>query len=130
MRHLRGSFNHEDNEKMDYEIVCLPPIYLYDRIYHIECQADVVPAIFFLMGRIDPEKMYANIQKLDWRNINDGKIYLDEQTKRSSISMRNNLMRLSDAFAAQGDTVKACQSPISSSPLRSSSEYFEMFKNH
>ena len=63
----------------------------------------------FDMGRIDPEKMYANIQKLDWRNINDGKIYLDEQTKRSSISMRNNLMRLSDAFAAQGDTVKALE---------------------
>jgi hypothetical protein len=63
----------------------------------------------FDMGRIDPEKMYANIQKLDWRNINDGKIYLDEQTKRSSISMRNNLMRLSDAFAAEGDTVKALE---------------------
>ena len=63
----------------------------------------------FDMGRIDPEKMYANIQKLDWRNINDGKIYLDEQTKRNSISMRNNLMRLSDAFAAQGDTVKALE---------------------
>ena len=63
----------------------------------------------FDMGRIDPEKMYANIQKLDWRNINDGKIYLDEQTKRSSISMRNNLMRLSDAFVAKGDTVKALE---------------------
>jgi hypothetical protein len=63
----------------------------------------------FDMGRIDPEKMYANIQKLDWRNINDGKIYLDEQTKRNSISIRNNLMRLSDAFAAQGDTVKALE---------------------
>mgnify|MGYP001371122830 FL=1 len=63
----------------------------------------------FDMGRIDPEKMYANIQKLDWRNINDGKIYLDEQTKRSSISLRNNLMRLSDAFAKQGDTIKALE---------------------
>jgi len=61
------------------------------------------------MGRIDPEKMYANIQKLDWRNINDGKIYLDEQTKKSSISFRNNLMRLSDAFAAEGDTLKALE---------------------
>ena len=43
------------------------------------------------------------------RQINDGKIYLDEQTKRNSISIRNNLMRLSDAFAAQGDTVKALE---------------------
>ncbi len=63
----------------------------------------------FDMGRIDPEKMYNNIKKWDWRNINDGKIYLDEQTKRSSISMRNNMMRLSEAFAKEGDTLKAVE---------------------
>ena len=63
----------------------------------------------FDMGRIDPDKMYANIQKLNWRNINDGEIYLDEQTKKSSISLRNNLMRLSDAFLAKGDTLKATE---------------------
>ncbi len=60
----------------------------------------------FDMGRIDPEKMYKNINKWEWRNINDGKIYLDEQTKRNAISMRNNLMRLSEAFAKEGDTIK------------------------
>ena len=63
----------------------------------------------FDMGRIDPYKMYANIQKFNWRNINDGEIYLDEQTKKSSISLRNNLMRLSDAFLAKGDTLKATE---------------------
>ena len=42
----------------------------------------------FDMGRIDSEKMYANIQKLDWKNINSGKIYLDEQTKKNAISLR------------------------------------------
>lgn len=63
----------------------------------------------FDMGRIDPDKMYTKIQKLEWRNINDGKIYLDEQTKKSSISLRNNLMRLSDAFAETGDTIKALE---------------------
>ena len=63
----------------------------------------------FDMGRIDPEKMYNNIQKFNWRNINDGKIYLDEQTKKNSISLRNNLMRLSDAFAEEGDTIKALE---------------------
>ncbi len=63
----------------------------------------------FDMGRIDPEKMYANIKKLDWRNINDGKIYLDEQTKKNAISLRNNLMRLTEAFAQQGDTLKAVE---------------------
>ena len=63
----------------------------------------------FDMGRIDTEKMYKNIQKLRWRNINDGKIYLDEQTKKNAISLRNNLMRLSDAFAKEGDTLKALE---------------------
>ncbi len=63
----------------------------------------------FDLGRIDPEKMYANIQKLDWRNINDGKIYLDEQTKKNAISLRNNLMRLAEAFAKEGDTAKATE---------------------
>lgn len=61
----------------------------------------------FDMGRIDPEKMYANLQKLDWKTINNGKIYLDEQSKRNSISLRNNLMRLSDAYIAEGDTIVA-----------------------
>ena len=63
----------------------------------------------FDMGRIDPEKMYTNINKWEWRNINNGKIYLDEQTKRNAISMRNNLMRLAEAFAVKGDTVKAVE---------------------
>ncbi len=63
----------------------------------------------FDMGRIDPNKMYANIQKWDWRNINDGKIYLDEQTKRNSISMRNSLFRLSEAFEKKGANLKALE---------------------
>ena len=63
----------------------------------------------FDIGRIDPEKMYNNIKKWDWRNINDGKIYLDEQTKRNAISMRNSLMRLSSTFAQEGDTLKAIE---------------------
>jgi len=63
----------------------------------------------FDIGRIDTEKMYKNIQKWNWRNINDGKIYLDEQTKRNSISMRNSLIRLSNEFALEGDTAKAIE---------------------
>ncbi|QTD36757.1 DUF2723 domain-containing protein [Polaribacter batillariae] len=63
----------------------------------------------FDIGRIDTEKMYNNIQKLEWRNINSGEIYLDEQTKRNAISLRNSLMRLSEAFAKEGDTIKAIE---------------------
>lgn len=63
----------------------------------------------FDIGRIDTKKMYANIQKLEWRNINSGEIYLDEQTKRNAISLRNSLMRLSEAFSKEGDTIKAIE---------------------
>ncbi|QTE24401.1 glycosyltransferase family 117 protein [Polaribacter cellanae] len=63
----------------------------------------------FDVGRIDTEKMYNNIKKLEWRNINNGEIYLDEQTKRNAISLRNSLMRLSEAFAKEGDTIKAVE---------------------
>ncbi len=59
------------------------------------------------IGRIDPEKMYNNIQKWDWKTINNGKIYLDEQTKRNTISMRNNMMRLTEEFLKQGNKEKA-----------------------
>ncbi len=61
----------------------------------------------FDMGRINPEKMLANIQKLNWKTINNGKIYLDEQSKRNVISLRNNLMRLSGVFSMEGDTITA-----------------------
>ncbi len=61
----------------------------------------------FDMGRIDPEKMYANIKKLDWKTINNGKIYLDAQSKQNAISLRNNLMRLSEEFLEQNDSVTA-----------------------
>ncbi|MBS9774274.1 MAG: DUF2723 domain-containing protein [Tenacibaculum sp.] len=64
---------------------------------------------FLEMGRIDPEKMYKNVQKWDWKNLNSDKIYLDEQTKKNAFSMRNNLMRLSEAFAKKGDTIKAVE---------------------
>ncbi len=61
----------------------------------------------FDMGRIDPEKMYKNVKKWDWKTINNGKIYLDEQAKRNAISIRNNLMRLSEEFLFKGDTSTA-----------------------
>ena len=78
------------------------------KVYNQEGQL-VRELSLFDIGRIDPEKMYKNVQKWDWRNINDGEIYLDEQTKRNAISLRNSLMRLSAAFAKEGDTAKAIE---------------------
>jgi hypothetical protein len=86
----------------------LVPIKTPTKIYNKNGQLERELSLFDI-GRIDPEKMYKNIQKWDWRNINDGKIYLDEQTKRNSISLRNSLLRLSAAFAIEGDTLKAIE---------------------
>jgi tetratricopeptide (TPR) repeat protein len=62
----------------------------------------------FEMGRINPEKMYKNVQKWNWGTITDG-IYLDSETRKNSVNFRNSLARLSNAFAEKGDTVKAIQ---------------------
>ncbi len=61
----------------------------------------------FDMGRIDSDKMYANFQKLNWRNINDGKIYIDEQTRKNAISLRNNMLRLAETFISENKPDKA-----------------------
>jgi tetratricopeptide (TPR) repeat protein len=61
----------------------------------------------FDMGRIDSEKMYTYFQKLDWKNINDGKIYIDEQTRKNAISLRNNMLRLAETFANENNYEKA-----------------------
>ena len=86
----------------------LVPIKTPTKVYNENGQV-VRELTLFDIGRIDTEKMYNNIQKWDWRNINDGKIYLDEQTKRNVISLRNSLMRLSAALAEEGDTIKAIE---------------------
>ncbi len=75
----------------------------------VPIKTDMSQRNMFEMGRIDPEKMYENFQKLDWRSINDGKIYIDEQAKKNAISLRNNLIRLSEAFSNKGDTIKAIE---------------------
>lgn len=75
----------------------------------VPIKTDMSKTSMFELGRIDTEKMYNNIKKLNWKNINSGKIYIDEQAKKNAISMRNNLVRLSEAFAKEGDTIKALE---------------------
>ncbi|MBP8792146.1 MAG: DUF2723 domain-containing protein [Lutibacter sp.] len=62
---------------------------------------------FFEMGRINTTKMYANIKKMDWRNINDGKIYLDPETRKNSVTYRNNMERLAKALINEDKFDKA-----------------------
>ena len=48
----------------------------------------------FDMGRIDSEAMYNTVKNWDWNEINLDDIYLDVESRKNSISFRNNMMRL------------------------------------
>jgi len=84
----------------------LVPIKTPMKVYNAKGQV-IRERNMFDMGRIDTEKMYANIQKLEWKNINSGKIYIDEQTRKNAISLRNNLLRLAETYANENNFEKA-----------------------
>jgi hypothetical protein len=64
-------------------------------------------ASLFDMGRLDTEMNYNYWKNVDWKNINDGKIYIDVETRKNAVSLRNNMMRLVDVLMREGDTIKA-----------------------
>ncbi|MCB0475541.1 MAG: DUF2723 domain-containing protein [Flavobacteriaceae bacterium] len=59
------------------------------------------------IGRIDTDTMYNNIKKWSWRSSNDPKVYIDVESRKNSISYRNNLVRLAEAFIAENKPDKA-----------------------
>ena len=59
------------------------------------------------LGRINSKIMYKNIKGLDWKNSNSKNIYLDEESRKNSISYRNNLNRLAEKFIEEKDFAKA-----------------------
>ncbi|MDT0552968.1 protein O-mannosyl-transferase family [Urechidicola vernalis] len=61
----------------------------------------------FDMGRLDAEINYNYFTNIDWKNINDGKIYLDTETRKNAVSMRNNMLRLVDQLILEGDSIRA-----------------------
>ena len=62
---------------------------------------------FFEMGRINTDIMYENVKKWDWRNITDDNIYLDPETRKNSVSYRNNMERLARALIEENKLEKA-----------------------
>ncbi|MFK5959195.1 MAG: DUF2723 domain-containing protein, partial [Lutibacter sp.] len=46
---------------------------------------------FFEMGRINTDIMYKNVKNWDWSTITDDNIYLDTETRKNSVSYRNNM---------------------------------------
>jgi len=62
---------------------------------------------FFEMGRINTDIMYKNVKNWDWRNITDDNIYLDPETRKNSVSYRNNMERLARALIDENKLDKA-----------------------
>lgn len=61
----------------------------------------------FDMGRIDTEKMYNIVMSWEWGNSDSTNIYHDPETRRNSISYRNQISRLADQLIKEGKTEKA-----------------------
>jgi len=54
-------------------------------------------------GRVRTDVMYNNIiNKFRWGNMNDPKVYLDENNIRMSMNVRNSFVRLADGLLAEG----------------------------
>ena len=62
---------------------------------------------FFEMGRVNTDIMYENIKNWDWRNITDDNIYLDSETRKNSVTYRNNMERLARALLNENKLEKA-----------------------
>jgi len=62
---------------------------------------------FFEMGRINTDIMYRNVKNWDWRTITDDNIYLDTETRKNSVSYRNNMERLARALLDENQLEKA-----------------------
>jgi hypothetical protein len=60
------------------------------------------------IGRVSSNLMYNNIiNKFKWGNMNDPKVYLDENNMRMSMNIRNNFVRLADQLVVEGKTDSA-----------------------
>lgn len=61
------------------------------------------PAVNGQIGRVRTDVMYNNIiNKFKWGNMNDPKVYLDENNMRMSMNVRNSFVRLADGLLDQG----------------------------
>ena len=59
------------------------------------------------IGRVDSEINYNFWKNIDWKNSGNGDIYVDAQTTRSYISIRNNMLRLASELIEEGALKKA-----------------------
>ena len=61
------------------------------------------PSSTYQFGSVRTDVMYNNmINKFRWGNMNDPKVYLDENNMRMSMNVRNSFVRLADGLLDQG----------------------------
>ena len=61
------------------------------------------PAATGQIGSVRTDVMYDNIiNKFKWGNMNDPKVYLDENNMRMAMNVRNSFVRLADGLLEQG----------------------------
>ena len=60
----------------------------------IPIKTKVNPQNPYEMGRVDSEKMIDIVKKWSWGNPNENTIYLDEESRKNSITYRGNISRL------------------------------------
>jgi hypothetical protein len=61
----------------------------------------------YIMGRIDPYKMYNIVTNWKWGNAEDPNIYHDPETRKNSISYRSNMARLVEELIKINENEKA-----------------------
>lgn len=60
------------------------------------------------IGRVNTDVMYANMMhKFKWSTINNPDIYMDENSSRLTLSIRNNFLRLANSLLDQGKSDSA-----------------------
>lgn len=62
------------------------------------------------IGKVNEKLMYANVmEKFKWGNMNDPKVYIDENNSRMMMNVRNTFNRLAETLVADGQNDKAAQ---------------------
>jgi hypothetical protein len=62
------------------------------------------------IGRVNERLMYPNVMdKFKWGNMNDPKVYIDENNSRMMMNIRNTFNRLAEKLIAEGQNDKAAQ---------------------
>ena len=60
------------------------------------------------MGKVNERLMYANVmEKFKWGNMNNPKVYIDENNSRMMMNIRNTFNRLAETLVAEGKNDKA-----------------------